>query len=259
MHQYQPANGWTPEGGNADRYLILSGHDILMNSEGEFLWEKHPWMDNHESIRTGNLDEYSVSVIKTDRIPEEGSAVNARQYMAMQPESMVALYSHAAQILRSRKDHQFCGRCGSPCMSSEGDWSMVCSACEMTYYPRISPCIIVLVHKGDEVLLVQHQRHLRDTTMHTVIAGFVEPGESAEEAVIREIREEVGLEVGEIKYQLSQSWPFPHALMLGYHAEYKSGEISLEEEELVSAEWFRRDDLPDIPPKFTISRMLIDS
>lgn len=255
---YQPASGWTQKGDQSDRFLILSGHDIVMNPDGGFLWENRSWMDGLEAIRTGTLDKHSVSVIKTDRIPDEGSAIDARQYMAMQPESMVALYSHAAQILRSRRDHQFCGRCGSPCMSNEGDWSMVCSACEMTYYPRISPCIIVLIHKGDEILLVRHRRHLRSTTMHTVIAGFIEPGESAEEAVVREIREEVGLEVGEIKYQLSQSWPFPHALMLGYHAEYKSGEIFLEEKELVSAEWFQRNNLPDVPPKFTIARHLID-
>ncbi|MGI9281736.1 MAG: NAD(+) diphosphatase [Endozoicomonas sp.] len=258
MHQYQPATGWTPDGGLADRFLILCGHEILMNSTGEFLWERQPWMNGHEVIRTGKLDRFSVSVIKTDSAPDEGSLVNARQFMASQPHAMAAFYSHASQILRSRKDHQFCGRCGSPCKSSEGEWARVCSVCEMTYYPRISPCIIVLVHKGNEVLLVQHKRHLRNTTMHTVIAGFIEPGETAEEAVVREIREEVGLEVGKVTYQLSQSWPFPHALMLGYHAEYQSGDICLEEDELVSAEWFQRDNLPDIPPSFTISRQLID-
>ncbi|WP_252179961.1 NAD(+) diphosphatase [Endozoicomonas sp. 4G] len=266
MHQYQPAGGWISQDDLADRFLILIGDDILMNSEGGFLWEKRPWMDGQDAVRTGNLDQYSVSVIKTDTVleespeksPKEGSVVNARHYMATQPESMVAFYSHAVQILRSRRDHRFCGRCGHPCRPGEGDWAMVCSVCEMSYYPRISPCIIVLIHKGNEVLLVKHRRHLRNTTMHTVIAGFIEPGETAEAAVIREIREEVGLEVGEVKYQLSQSWPFPHALMLGYHAEYKSGDICLEEEELVSAQWFRRDALPDLPPEFTISRKLID-
>ncbi|KEQ15072.1 hypothetical protein GZ78_24715 [Endozoicomonas numazuensis] len=236
----------------------MSGHEILLTPDGNYLWQKQAWMEGLDAVRTGKLDAHSVSIIQTDNVPAEGTVVNVRQLMATQPAAMVAFYSHASQILRSQKDHRYCGCCGSPCSPRVGEWAMVCSTCDMSYYPRISPCIIVLIHKGDEVLLVQHKKHLRNTSIHTVIAGFIEPGETAEEAVVREVREEVGIEVGQIEYCLSQSWPFPHALMLGFRAEFKSGDICLEEEELVSGGWFHRDNLPEIPPQFTISRQLID-
>ncbi|WP_062269915.1 NAD(+) diphosphatase [Endozoicomonas arenosclerae] len=258
MSAYTPAAGWNPEGNLSDCFFVLSGRDIALNPDGHCLWEKQSWMQSVEAVQTGHIGKQSVAVIQLQEPPAGASVIDPRQFMASQSESLVGLYSHASQILRSRKDHKFCGRCGSACKPGAGEWAMTCSNCEMPYYPRISPCIIVLIHRGDEILLVQHKRHLRKTTMHTVVAGFIEPGETAEEAVVREIREEVGLEVKGVEYCFSQSWPFPHALMLGFRAEYSSGEILLEEEEIASAEWFNRKELPDLPPKFTISRHLID-
>ena len=135
---------------------------------------------------------------------------------------------------------------------------MHCDRCEHSVYPRISPCIIVLVIKQEELLLVQHKRHRQPSAMHTVIAGFIEPGESAEEAVHREVMEEAGIKLSSISYQFSQSWPFPHSLMLGFHAEYGSGTVKLEEKELAAGGWFTQGSLPELPPPFTISRQLID-
>ena len=139
-----------------------------------------------------------------------------------------------------------------------GEWGRYCDACQQTVYPRISPCIIVAVIRDDEILLVKHQRHGKTNSMHTVVAGFIEPGESAEQAVAREVLEETGLKVSNIRYRFSQSWPFPHSLMLAFEADYVSGEIILEEKELFFGGWFHRDNLPELPPSFTIARQLVE-
>ena len=133
---------------------------------------------------------------------------------------------------------------------------MVCDHCRLRFYPRLSPSIIVLVHRDDEVLLGRN--HLFPPDLFSTLAGFVEPGESIEETVRREVHEEVGVRVGRISYRGSQPWPFPNSLMLGFHAEYDSGDIVLQEDEIAEARWFPLDRLPRIPGKFAISRWLID-
>ena len=134
---------------------------------------------------------------------------------------------------------------------------MVCPACRITNYPRLSPSIITLVHREDEVLLARNQRFPEG--MYSTLAGFVEPGESIETTVRREVREEVGVDVRDLRYLGSQPWPFPNSLMLGFHAEYAGGNIVLQEEEIADARWFPVDELPDIPGSIAISRWLIDA
>lgn len=134
---------------------------------------------------------------------------------------------------------------------------MICDDCGIHAYPRLSPSIIVLIHKDDSVLLARNQRFPEG--MFSTLAGFVEPGESIEETLIREVKEEVGVDVGNLQYLGSQSWPFPNSLMLGFHAEYESGDIVLQEEEIADARWFHHSELPDIPGSVAISRWLIDA
>lgn len=134
---------------------------------------------------------------------------------------------------------------------------MICEDCGIHAYPRLSPSIIVLIHQGDKVLLARNHRFPEG--MYSTLAGFVEPGESIEETLVREVKEEVGVNVHNLVYQGSQSWPFPNSLMLGFHAEYESGDIVLQEDEIADAKWFDCHALPNIPGSVAISRWLIDA
>ena len=134
---------------------------------------------------------------------------------------------------------------------------MRCPACTLSAYPRIAPAIIVLVQRGDLALLAHGTRF--PAPFYSTLAGFVEPGESLEETLVREVKEEVGVDVGDIRYFGSQSWPFPHSLMLGFFATWQGGEIVCEPTEIVDAKWFRAAELPMIPPRPSISRQLIDA
>ena len=136
------------------------------------------------------------------------------------------------------------------------DRAKVCPDCGLVHYPRIAPSIIVLITKGDEMLLARNARW--PAGMYSTLAGFVEVGESIEQTVHREVAEEVGLRVHNLKYLGSQSWPFPNSLMLGFHAEYASGDIVCNDVEISDARWFAHDQLPNVPPGTAISRWLID-
>jgi NAD+ diphosphatase len=162
----------------------------------------------------------------------------------------------AAQVVEWDRSHQFCGRCGSRTEYVTNERGKRCPVCGLVAYPRVSPAVIVLVERGDEALLARGP-HLA-AGMYALIAGFVEVGESLEDAVRREIREEVGIEVDRIEYFASQSWPFPHSLMLGFTAQYDSGEIEIDHNEIEDARWFSPDDMPRVPPPLSIARKLID-
>ncbi len=161
----------------------------------------------------------------------------------------------ALQILRWHFDHQFCGRCGTPTVQHSQDFAKTCVSCKIDFYPRLSPCIITLVTRGDECLLAWHARSKDEK--YSCLAGFIEMGESPEQTLVREVREEVGLSVDNIRYIASQPWPFPGQLMLGYFADYAAGDIVVDQHEIVAAYWFRYDQLPKIPPATTISGRLI--
>ena len=164
--------------------------------------------------------------------------------------------SRAIQLLRWYRDHRYCGRCGHATVPHERDKAMICTHCDHRQYPRITPCVIMLVTRGDEALLAHSARF--PTGFYSCLAGFMEPGESAEQAVQREVREETGLEVDEIRYHGSQPWPFPHSLMLGFRARHSGGEIAVDGEEIRDAHWWRPDELPRVPPQGSIARALID-
>ena len=142
------------------------------------------------------------------------------------------------------------------CIEYSEDRAKICNDCGLIVYPRLSPSIIVLVRRDEEMLLARNANWPRG--MYSTLAGFVEPGESIEQTVHREVFEEVALQVGNVRYLGSQSWPFPNSLMLGFHATYEQGEIQCQEGEIADARWFRYDDLPSVPPATAISRWLID-
>jgi NAD+ diphosphatase len=163
----------------------------------------------------------------------------------------------ASQIVDWAETHRFCGRCATPTQQIPTERCMRCPRCGLLGYPRISPAVIVLVRRGDEALLARGARF--PGVFYSTLAGFVEIGESLEETIAREVREEVGIEIKTTRYFGSQPWPFPHSLMVGYFAEWAGGEIRPDGDEILDAKWFRAGELPVIPPGVSIARRLIDA
>lgn len=170
---------------------------------------------------------------------------------------LFALAGRARQIIAWARNHRFCSRCGQPTTAHAHDRAMVCTACDYAQYPRLAPCVIALVTRGDEILLARSPRFPEG--VYSTLAGFIEAGENIEEALAREIREEVGVEIARPQYLASQSWPFPHSLMLGFHVAWAGGDIVVDGHEIVDAQWFSSHNLPAIPPPGSISRQLIDT
>ncbi len=150
----------------------------------------------------------------------------------------------AKGILFWRDTYRHCPKCGAAFENDKKETALNCPACSFKLYPRIEPCVIVLISRGDEILLVKNKRASRD--FYSCIAGFMELGESAVEAVKREVKEEVGLEIKNVTPVGSQSWPFPDQLMLAFTADWQSGDLVLQEEEIAEARWFKRDALPPL-------------
>jgi NAD+ diphosphatase len=169
------------------------------------------------------------------------------------------LAGRAVQIVEWDRTHQYCGRCGRPTIDQTHDRAKICPGCGLTSYPRLAPAVIVRIQRtaahGPEILLARAQRF--PTSMFSVLAGFVEPGETLEECVQREICEEVGITVKDIAYFGSQPWPFPNSLMIAFTAEYNDGEITVDPQELAEAGWFVSESLPNIPPPPSIANRLI--
>jgi len=181
-----------------------------------------------------------------------------RNLLGRIPDSLFTLCARSLQLSEWKRNNQFCGNCGSKMNKHEMERAMFCTCNDLLIYPRISPCIIVLVTKGEELLLA-HNKNFPET-FYSTLAGFIEAGESAESAIHREIYEEVKVKVKNINYFGSQSWPFPSQLMLGYHAEYLEGEIIPDGEEIDSADWFHYKKLPQVPTgNISISGQLIES
>ena len=171
-------------------------------------------------------------------------------------EALLAVAGRAFQIADWARTHRFCGACGTPTVQVEGERCAKCPACQHMAYPRISPAMMVLVKRGDSILLARHKAS--PAPFFTALAGFLEAGESAEEAVHREVFEEVGLKVDNIRYFGSQNWPFPHSLMIAFTADYAGGEISIDENEIAEASWFGPGDMiPRTPPGISIAGHLI--
>ena len=166
------------------------------------------------------------------------------------------LISRALQLIEWQKNHRFCSHCGTPTVRhAHGEFAQICPNCNYTAYPRVNPCIIVAITKGDQILLARSHRFANG--MFSVVAGFVEVGETLEQAVAREVKEEVGLEITNIRYVSSQPWPFPTNIMLGFTADYAGGELVLQEDEIAEAAFYPFDQLPLIPPKGSIAHSLI--
>jgi NAD+ diphosphatase len=196
-------------------------------------------------------------------LPRDATAPDGFAFMGLRAlfgrhdEEWLAIAGRAFQIADWARNHRFCGACGSPMASAAGERAMKC-ACGVLAYPRISPAMMVLVKRGAAILLARNVA--APAGRFSALAGFIEPGESVEDAIHREVREEVGLEVKELRYFASQSWPFPGSLMIAFTAEYAGGDIVPQPGEIAEARWFGpKDELPQLPPHQSVSRALIDA
>jgi len=171
-------------------------------------------------------------------------------------DSLFALAGRALQYVDWDRTHQFCGRCGAPTRMRAHERARECPDCALIVYPRIAPAVMCLIRRGREILLARSPRF--QPGMYSALAGFVEPGESLEQCLAREVLEETGVRIANPRYFASQPWPFPHSLMIAFVADYAGGEITPAPDEIEDAQWFDIDALPKLPNRISIARRLID-
>jgi len=171
-------------------------------------------------------------------------------------EELFGIVARAWQIALFMRTHRFCGQCGATMRQIDWEMALQCSRCQHRCYPRISPCIIVAIRHQHCLLLAQGKAH-QSRQMYSTLAGFVESGETLEQAVHREVFEEVGVKIKNLRYFGSQPWPFPHSLMVGFLADYAEGDIEVDGKEIICAQWFKHDELPNTPPTLSIAGQLI--
>jgi NAD+ diphosphatase len=213
-------------------------------------------LDSHYLGAMNGIDWYAAELADDGVVPQNVEFWGLRQLFGVVDDEMLWLAGHANHFIHWAGTHRFCGRCGAPTHEKSDERALFCEACGLVNYPRVSPAIIVAVLRDQRLLLARSTR-IR-TSFYSVLAGFVEPGETLEECVRREVREETGIAVANIRYFGSQPWPFPDSLMVAFTAEYAGGELALNPAEILDAGWFPATNLPPVPGKYSIARRLID-
>ena len=258
-----------PHGDRTGLCFAFVGSELLVRRVDQHVLELPHWPDLQQwqlaVVRgqyLGSLNGEPCWSVELDpetaqALPETTHLAGLRALFDDFPEDLYAIAGRAIQIIAWERDHQFCGRCGARTEHVRGERARRCPECGLVSYPRLTPPIIVLIERDDRILLARG--HAFAAGRFGIVAGFVEPGESLEDAVRREVREEVSIELGEVMYFGSQPWPFPHGIMIGFRAEHLAGEITIDEGELAEAAWYRWDELPTIPARLSIARRLIDA
>jgi len=248
-------------------WFIVAQGQILLQPQGELVpYGNLDDLPLTEEMVAGKvkIGEYQSSPCYLVELEQQldvgfGEYSDLRSMMGVVDDRLFDMAGRAFQLAHFYQTHQFCGQCGHKMHKIDWEVATKCYECNHRCYPRVSPCMIVAVGKGKQILLALHRRHQQDNlNIYTTLAGFTEAGETLEQCVEREVFEEVGLKVKDINYVASQPWPFPHSLMMGYTAEYLSGEIKIDPRELASAAWYDIDDLPNLPNEGTIARKLIN-
>lgn len=245
----------------SDRFILFNGNQVIIRGD-EFVWTfEHldvQLLHDFQLLLVEEKPSGYVAVQGTSILADQLKAENRslRSLLFVQQDYDFSVIGKASQIIDWYGSHQFCGSCGGSTEHHEIERAVCCLKCNNRFYPRINPCAIVLVVRGRKVLLARSARFR--TGFYSCLAGFIEIGETAEETVLREVKEEVGICVNNVRYIKSQSWPFPSQLMLGFIAEYESGEIEPEPEEIEEADWYDIDQLPNIPlPGISVAGELI--
>lgn len=241
--------------------LLFHGRQLLIGEQG-YLWHPAQLAGLQDDmallpLQAPGPSRYAAVPLEEDRARSlDARPVGTRELLLQEGFDRFSLVGQGSQMVHWYNTHRFCGRCGQPTALRGARRVLGCEPCGVDYYPRISPCIIVLVTRGRQVLLARHARH--PGGYFSCLAGFIEAGETPEQAVHREVAEEAGISIRDVRYVASQPWPFPSQLMLGYFADHAGGDIRLVDQELESARWFDIDDLPPVPsPHISVAGRLI--
>ncbi len=244
--------------------LIIQNDKVILSIDKEvFLTDTHildmkPHFLRYFSLGVFNNIEYFVGELNTNFDCCKFIQTPLKQTLSLIQPDQYAICTKAYSIIRWDNSHQFCGYCSSPTIQVEQQFERICTICKSSFFPRISPSIIVLIYKDSKLIMARSPHFPPD--VYGLIAGFVDAGESLEEAIHREVKEEVGLQVKNITYFGSQSWPFPDSLMIAFTAEYDSGDIVIDSSEIEEASWYSYDNLPGRPSmSISIASTLLDT
>lgn len=233
--------------GNATKPLFVRARDV-------------PAINARYALHVGVLDGVNCYAASDD--PEQSIDIPGTEWVHLRlsygkcDDEMFQIYGRARQLLTWAENNRFCGRCATPMALKSDERCFVCPSCGLVSFPRLSPAVIVAVEKDGKLLL--GRAHRFPVAIYSVLAGFVEPGESLEDCIRREIKEEAGIAVTNITYFKSQPWPFPDSLMVAFTAEYAGGELTIDHSELAEAGWYGPEELPALPGKISVARALID-
>lgn len=244
-------------------FIIQSNEFVLVNKNDTFPSDTDILSMLPSFVRSFHLGlsaeiEYSCAELdKKASIPEQFKTIPLKQALSLICPHEYGMGVKAYSVIHWDKNHQYCGRCGAKTTHNSKNFERTCPQCHISFFPRISPSIIVLIHKHDHLLMARSPHFAPG--VYGLIAGFVEIGETIEEAIHREIQEEVGIQVKNISYFGSQPWPFPDSLMLAFRAEYKSGDLAIDNDEIEDAGWYRYDNLPGRPStRISIASLMLD-
>ncbi|MDP5040999.1 MAG: NAD(+) diphosphatase [Paraglaciecola sp.] len=246
-------------------WIIIVGDKLIqLNQESGYLkkaWSELSFVHAYQEqiVKIGDYEGHPCFLIDmgNEQIDDDTFAlVSMRSILTEVDNAFFGIAARAWQVALFMRTHRYCGQCGTTMQQVEWEMAMHCSRCNHRCYPRISPCIIVAIRHKNKLLLAQGKPH-QSRQMYSTLAGFVESGETLEEAVHREVMEEVGVKLSNLRYFNSQPWPFPHSLMVGFLADYLEGDIVVDGHEIIDAQWFDIDALPVIPPTFSIAGQLI--
>nr|WP_197414293.1 NAD(+) diphosphatase [Lacimicrobium alkaliphilum] len=245
-------------------WLILSQNKLVrLENQSTFILARHSELEFvsqylNNAVRVGQYQQTDCYMLDMEQqAPDHSNAelIGLRDALMSENDDAFNIIARAWQVAVFLRTHRYCGQCGSQMQRVDRELATHCHRCQHRCYPRISPCIIVAIKKQQQILLARGRHHKQG--MYSTLAGFVESGESLEQAVHREVMEEVGIKIKNLRYFDSQPWPFPHSLMMGFLAEHDSGEINVDGEEILEADWYAADSLPVTPPEFSIAGRLI--
>ena len=269
-----------PAGGRAAHWFVFRGDQLLVEMgplerpsddlrvRARPAWARLPLQKNHNwlgsdperTLYLGRLQGVDcwAAELPADAAPPAGmSWEGLRPLFSVLDDDHFALAGRALQLLEWDRNHKFCGRCGAPTEAKRDERVRVCPSCRLSAYPRVAPAVMALVRREKHILLARSPHF--PPGMYSALAGFVEPGESLEQCLAREIAEEVGVQISNSRYFASQSWPFPHSLMIAFVCDWAGGEIRPQAGEIEAANWFEVLQLPKLPSKISIARRLIDA
>ena len=245
---------------------VASSDDLRVKARPA--WARLPLQKNHNWLgsnaartlylgRLGGQQCWAAELPTAAETPAGMAWAGLRSLFSVLDDAQFALAGRALQLVAWDRTHQYCGRCGTPTVAKTEERVRVCPACKLSAYPRVAPAIMALVQRENQLLLARSPHF--PAGMYSALAGFVEPGESLEQCLAREVHEEVGVRVNNIRYFASQPWPFPHSLMIAFVCDWQSGEVTPQETEIEEAKWFEVLQLPKLPSKISIARRLIDA